>query len=451
MNPTKRVGFLAGAAALILTGGSFADTTPEATTDHLRVRVAELEATVAELKGNQGDNWLTEQRADEIRGLVQDVLADADTRESFLMQRGGGYDDGFVLGTGNFSLKINGQMQIRYVWNDADGAVGGAFDGDDHRWGFENTRTKLMFSGSVINSQWGYYLEGNFGRDGGEFELDDAWISYDYGNGWSMTVGRYKDPLLREELVHSRYQLAVERSMVGEFFTNDRVQGLMVGYDADAWRVRASVSNGPTGDSAGAFSEEDTEFSFTNRIEGLISGNWDQFDDFTSPQNDEMGIMIGGAHHYSVEEYGTLSGPELEVNVLTVDISAELGGMSFFGAFMYRTLDDDAAIDLDQTGIVLHGAYYLTPEWEIFGRYEWADTDVTTDDDISILTVGVNYYLAGSGSGGVKWTTDVGIGLDGIPAFAAGTAGDQDITGFRADGAGEDGQFVLRSQLQLTF
>ncbi len=176
MNPTKRVGFLAGAAALILTGGGFADTTPEAKTDHLRI--AELEAQVAELQGNQGnqgDDWLTEQRADEIRGLVQDVLADADTRESFLMQRGGGYDDGFVLGGGNFSLKINGQLQIRYIWNDADGAT--SFDGDDHRWGFENTRTKLMFSGNVINSQWGYYLEGNFGRDGGEFELDDAWIS----------------------------------------------------------------------------------------------------------------------------------------------------------------------------------------------------------------------------------------------------------------------------------
>ncbi len=449
MNPIKRVGLLAGAAALILTGGSFADTTPEATTDHLRTRVAELEATVAELQGNQGDNWLTEQRADEIRGLVQDVLADADTREAFLMQRGGGYDDGFVIGGGNFSLKINGQMQIRYVWNDADGAT--SFGGDDHRWGFENTRTKLMFSGNVINSQWGYYLEGNFGRDGGEFEIDDAWISYDYGNGLSMTVGRYKDPLLREEMVHSSKQLAVERSMVGEFFTNDRVQGLMVYYDADAFRAWGSVSNGPTGDSAGTFSTEDTEIAFTARVEGLISGNWDQFDDFTSPQNDEMGIMLGGAFHYSVEEYGTATIDELEITVLTVDISAELGGMNFFGALMYRTLDDDAAVDFDQTGVVLHGGYYMTEDWEIFGRYEWADTDDPGDDDISILTVGVNYYLGGSGSGGVKWTTDVGIGLDGIPGFAAGTAGDQDITGFREDGPGEDGQFVLRSQLQLTF
>ena len=449
MNPTKRVGFLAGAAALILTGGGFADT-PDATTDHLRVRVAELEATVAELKGNQGDNWLTEQRADEIRGLVQDVLADADTRESFLMQRGGGYDDGFVLGTGNFSLKINGQMQIRYIWNDADGA--GSFGSDDHRWGFENTRTKLMFSGNVINSQWGYYLEGNFGRDGGEFDLGDAWISYDYGNGLSMTVGRYKDPLLREEMVHSSNQLAVERSMVGEFFTNDRVQGLMVYYDADAFRAWGSVSNGPTGDGAGAFSDEDTEIAFTARVEGLISGNWDQFDDFTSPQNDEMGILLGGAFSYAKGESGTDPGfPELELTSLTVDISAELGGMNFFAALMYREIDLGGLAGLDQTGIVVHGGYYVTEDWEIFGRYEWADHDVSTLDDISVVTLGATYYMA-SGLGGVKWTTDVGVGFDSVPAFAAvGTFGDQDITGFRADDPGEDGQVVFRSQLQLTF
>ena len=43
-------------------------------------------------------DWLTEERADEIRGLVQDVLADADARNS-LVGDGllGGWSDGFFL------------------------------------------------------------------------------------------------------------------------------------------------------------------------------------------------------------------------------------------------------------------------------------------------------------------------------------------------------------------
>ena len=84
MNLTKRVGFLAGAAALVLTGGSFADTSSQETNEQLRARVADLESRLAAVE--KGDNWLTEQRANEVRGLVRDVLADADTRASLLAQ-----------------------------------------------------------------------------------------------------------------------------------------------------------------------------------------------------------------------------------------------------------------------------------------------------------------------------------------------------------------------------
>ena len=53
----------------------------------------------------KGDNWMTEERAEEVRSLVRDVLADADTRAS-LLQSGmtAGYDDGFMIGStdGNF-------------------------------------------------------------------------------------------------------------------------------------------------------------------------------------------------------------------------------------------------------------------------------------------------------------------------------------------------------------
>ena len=56
--------------------------------------MAELKDTVAELKAASDDDWLTERRAQEIRGLVEDVLADADTRASLLQ-------DGMTAGLGS--------------------------------------------------------------------------------------------------------------------------------------------------------------------------------------------------------------------------------------------------------------------------------------------------------------------------------------------------------------
>ena len=77
MNPMKRVGFLAGAAMLTLTGGSFAESDVEAQNDELRARISELESRLGAVESQSSDSWLTEQRADEIRELVADVLADA--------------------------------------------------------------------------------------------------------------------------------------------------------------------------------------------------------------------------------------------------------------------------------------------------------------------------------------------------------------------------------------
>jgi len=432
MSLTTRVGLLAGASALTLTGASFADNPTEA--QNYEARIAELEATVAQLKG---ENWLTDQRAEEIRGLVQDVLADADTRAS-LLQAGmtAGYDNGFMIGSsdGNFSLKLNGQLQTRFVYNNQDNSPG-----DDDRWGFENTRTKLIFSGNVVNPDWMYYVEADF-TESGTFTLDDAYIAYNYGNGWKAMMGQFKAPILREELVHSMHQLAVERSLINEIFTGGRTQGIAVDYLGDQFHFVASYNDGANTPNT-PWSTRDTEFSFTGRGEILFSGTWDQFQDFTSWEGEETGFLLGGALHYQVQEYGTIDPDELEVLLATIDASLEFGGANLFGAFIYRSLDDDAMVDYDQYGFLIQGGFFLNEDWELYGRYEFADLDMPGVDDVNLFTIGVNRYWA---KHGLKWTTDVGFGIDSVPTTSS-------ITGWRQDSVGEDGQVVVRSQLQLLF
>src|SRR5262249_36066794 len=148
MSLKTRVGLLAGAAALTLTGVSVAGS-PDATTNDDQSRIAALEAKIAAMENANNQNWLTEQRASEIRGLVQDVLADADTRAS-LLQSGmtSGYDHGMVLGSadGNWLLRTNFLIQERFIWNLQNSGVED-FGADDNRYGFENTRTKFILSG----------------------------------------------------------------------------------------------------------------------------------------------------------------------------------------------------------------------------------------------------------------------------------------------------------------
>ena len=69
---------------MLLTIALLATTTMTGTQDtqveELTKLVQELRSEVADLKNATSNNWLNEQRADEIRNLVHDVLSDADNR-----------------------------------------------------------------------------------------------------------------------------------------------------------------------------------------------------------------------------------------------------------------------------------------------------------------------------------------------------------------------------------
>ncbi|MEE8154133.1 MAG: hypothetical protein V3T53_04130, partial [Phycisphaerales bacterium] len=228
-------------------------------------------------------------------------------------------------------------------------------------------------------------------------------------------------------------------------------------YRADQFGAAVMLNEGFDRDNTPALAE-DTEFAITARAEALIAGTWSQFKDFASWPDEGPAVLIGAALHYEREEFGTGDGlfvdadadglddtpndDELETLVFTTDLSLEFGSANAFAAFVYRNLDRDST-NADQLGVVVQGGVFLTDDLEIFARYEWADADSAGINDLSVITFGVNRFWA---KHALKWTTDIGIGLNEIAGpFSASGAG------WRTDKPGEDGQIVVRSQMQLLF
>ena len=206
--------------AVTLASPAQADDTGDEIADRLEQMQAEIErlrqdnlamrSELSELKDDD-ENWLTEQRADEIRGLVADVLADADTRAS-LLNDGlmAGWRDGFFLASadGRFLLKLQGQMQVRYMYSFHDSSPS-TFpaqippDQQRHARGFENTRTRLAFRGHVFDRNLTFMVRGDFQRDrsaipqGGGLSLLDAWMRYHLTDEWSIRAGQFKLPFSR--------------------------------------------------------------------------------------------------------------------------------------------------------------------------------------------------------------------------------------------------------------
>ncbi len=454
MTCIKQVGFLAGAAALTLTSVGYAN---PGSVD-LQDRLAQAEAKIAELEAKQSDNWMTEQRADEIRGLVQDVLADADTRANLLGSgMTGGYDNGAVLGSddGNFLLRTNIIMQQRFIYNSQDDNAGAS--NDTNRSGFENTRTAFNLSGHVVNPNFLYDIRINVGNNTGgtgRTNLQHAWLGYRYNDQMTIRMGTMKDAFLREELVNAENQLAVERSLLNYAFTTGYTTGLAVDYNlTDDLHFTAAYTNGANSGNGTALAA-DTEYALSARAEYKLSGNWDQFSDFTSPMGSEQGMMIGVAFATEKNEFGAgLPALKLETTRFTVDFSAEFDGANVFAAFMLADFSDSGSAVTDGSspvGFLVQGGYYLNEDWELFGRYEFLDYDtVATTEDMSVLTFGVTRYYSGNNA---KWTTDVGIGVNEVMAAGAPFPAPNGITGFRTDtSAGQDSQLVLRTQWQIVF
>ena len=410
---------------------------------------------------------------DEVRAMVAEMLADAESRTS-LLQGGGsaGHDGKFFLASpdGNFRMNVSGQLQFRYVLDlndDADPNNQDAVQTDDFDHGFEMRRTKLVFDGHVYSPDLMYKVQGAFNRNGGAFQLEDAWIGWRLDSGSVVKVGQFKAPFLREELVSSKYQLAVDRSFTGEFFTANRTQGIAFENELDnlryavAFNEGISNSTGPYGAAGSSvntgWNNDGTDWGFAGRVEFLLGGEWGAFKDFTSEPGAALSHMVGAAFH--IQGGAELPGGDNDdLYAYTVDYSIEGDGWNAFAAFMGNSTDAGQAggAEGDNWGFVLQGGLNLDEANEIYARYDYlgADSDlVGQNDELSTFTVGWNHYLHGHAA---KFTVDLNWVLDeGInPAAGSGGATPPSFinnTGIGYAGSNDSDEIYIRAQFQLLF
>lgn len=426
-------------AALGVVGAARADS--GAASDDLLKRIERLEAAnaalsseVATLREADGNAWLSEARAAEIRAIVTDVLADSASRQS--LQDSGmtaGWNDGFFMQSvdGRFKLQVGGLLQARYVYGYIPDGVSGVnigsspvADNVESRSGFDVPNTQLDLRGHVFGPEFTYRIRGQFSNQGeavigagplsylssasGTFRLLDAWFRGEVSDGIAVRIGQFKLPFAREQLVDDDYQLAVERSTIVDHLGLGYSQGLEVQFVSTDTRVMAAISNGATDNVYGIlkgagsdplnsdWASDRVDWSVTARMEWKLAGRWSQFNSMTSPPGDEFAFMIGVAGLAQSGDPDTGTAPNNnqpnDWYAVTMDASAMYGGATLFGSFTYSSMSSGSAFifggngfgaptvfDIgsnDAWGAVLQASYYLVPKWEVFGRMEVGSVDI---------------------------------------------------------------------------
>lgn len=442
----------------------------------------------------------TQVNSDEVRAIVSETLADADTRSSLLAGGGNaGHDaNGFFISDGqNFRLSIGGQIAFRYFLNFRSTSGNGnanlipptAFNpngrlNDDFESGFQTSNTRVWFDGNVVDPNLFYHIVGDFSASTGSFILEEAYSGYKWDNGFSFQWGQFKLPFLREELVPGWYQLCADRSLVNSNFGQGYSQGIMAGYSSEDFRMSFAFSDGfqsansQLGTVSNAFGQfaysnipgTEADWAITTRGEFKFAGTWDQFKQFTGLPGTDFGCMLGVAAHYeqsanSIQSTftdpvnGTVIASEGRTGFggWTADLNFQGDGWNLMveGLGLYTNNTDNAAA-LNQSvadyGLVLQGGIFIPgTNWEFFHRTDiiWADTNRFgsnngASNSFTTLTFGMNYYYAGQAA---KFTFDVEYYID--SSFAGNqTANDTQIGYF---GNGQDGECTLRFQFQLLF
>jgi hypothetical protein len=409
------------------------------------------------------------------RAYASEMRADSMARASFL-----GAQD-----TANIS--VSAVLQARYMLNLRDEQDGVALGDDDTTTGFDIPRAQIRMSGQVTDSISGHAsfdfgaAETNGRNDAGTATLLNAFAAWSLDDNWTLLIGQWHNPVVAEEAVEAEFGLAVERSVVNEFFNPGYTQGVAAAYGSDNWKFVGAFADGATyignGNAANsAFnSGAENDFGFTGRLDFLVSGTWDQFGSFSSWRGSNYGLKIGVGGHYqqqgdtnpSTGTWGVLGGvstDSVDIGLWTADITAKGDGWNVFAAYVGHSIDVDLAAggslpSLVNQGVVVQGGYFVSDQVELFGRYDalFLDSDIadlagTDEDDFHYLTAGFNYFLVPE-SHAARFTID-GVysfnDTDTLDALAPAPGGfnGASTTGLLGQ---SDGEVLLRAQMTLVF
>jgi hypothetical protein len=395
--------------------------------------------------------------ADEVRAIVAEMLADAETRSTLEDTAGiAGHDGAFYLRSpdGSMRLSVGGLVQFRYAYSHRTG------DGESDEEGFFLPRTRLWFRGAVAHDIT-YFIRGQFSGTrqegfaeertiGGVFELDRAWIDVPLAEGWAVRFGQQVSDFSRENEHAPQDQLGVNASPTDSVFSLGGYQGLRIAYFGESIRAFFSSGNGARNVNRDFDDERNADFALTAKGDWLIAGNWSRFSDFTSRPGSDFAAMLGAGVHW---ENGARVGDPTENLALLggiVELGLEGDGWNVFASFnafqtTYRSPDNDELLDF---GIVVQGGFYATERLEPFVRFDAVYPDADRDgqdEEFRTITAGINWYLF-PGSSAAKFSLDAMYMLD---DEAGALVNPSDNTGVLASDG--DDQFTIRAQFTLVF
>ncbi|MFG0312700.1 MAG: porin [Phycisphaerales bacterium] len=373
--------------------------------------------------------------------LRQQIIADAGEYDSLITSRSAVTIDPIAF------------VQFRYIADVQDQQD----TQDELTVGFVNSRTRVGLKGNLAEPNMDFFMWFGFTGSGASILLD-AWMNWHIDENFSLKAGQFKLHTWNEWTVSETKQTFIERSVLDARFASLYGQGVEATWKNDSVKLVGSFNDGLR---SWNDSSPGNKWAASARAEFMLEGDWSQRADFNSFRDEDPFMMLGVAGH--IQDGDTLAGAggssiytnDTKIAQWTADFQWGLGGSAVYAAVIGNYEERPGGTEYDQYGALIQGQVFITDDIELFARYEWGDLDgqaaafavsnpgATTEDTLSVLTVGATKYYAGHA---MKFTADAGVAFDEVSGAWGGGG-----RGWQGDDAGANSQFVFRAQMQAIF
>jgi hypothetical protein len=410
----------------------------------VQAEIDALRSDLSALQRSQSQGALDAERADEIRAIVKDALADAGTRT---MLQGPGPQDGPFVGDnfyrldargteltsadGNFRYHLNVQMQLRFIWNHREEL------GDTQ--GFENRRTRFIMDGHAFGKEWRYGLQ--ISRPSGVPsprvpDIEDAWVGRVLSPELQLKMGQFRPAFTHEELMVNATTIFMERSALNNYFRAARSRGIALEWETEHFMWRSGWFDGITVRSPSTPGGADwntgntvnlpwdnslaIDWAFSSRFDWKLAGSWKELREYT-PWLD----MEGQATNLGVAVDAEQASPSAPFPAdpwmieVTADLMHKQAGWSLYTWGVFRRVQSDDG-QSNQWGALVQASTMLAEKWEAALRYSIGDSGADADAAypmLSLLELNLSHYFHRQS---MKVQLDVGYSFEGLSANSRG-------------------------------
>lgn len=391
--------------------------------------LAALRAELAEIRRADSEEWIDRARAEQVQGIVRDVLADSSTRQNQSGQRWrSDYSAGLSVASddGNWTMTFGVTQQVKFVYSSAYGDESST-DDVQTRWGMEIRRVNLVMSGTAVDPSVSWLLMFQYDSQPDRwasapntFQPVYAYIKKDFGNGVTALIGNHNVPWDIDSTYFEGCSLtAGDYSIFNYRFGVGRQSGLGLQLQDSAFRLRGGTYSQLTKPGGGWNTDTNLSFAVAGRLDYQIGGKWEDYEMESSTVGSATSVVLGlGSVWSNGRADNPTSPPTPSAAGVTTDITARFGGWSLEGQFVWMRDAAGAPIPEWSFGGNFQIAAFLTPKVETFAEACWMETA----DVPWIAQAGLNWYVQGAR---LKFTSKVivpfgGGEINGIGAVAGG-------------------------------